>query len=313
MRIYAITILCSLILGVVACKKETTTRAPLSDGSISFDINADKDTIEMPLSILGDSTIVLNIQAALASSGSSTEHWIDFAVDTTKINDYRSQYGEAELLPTSTYLFYKATTRLPAGSNVSDVAQINIGQQSRLLEYTTYVLPLVIASVDGKPEGAASDRVLYYVFKTGRPLVINKTGWTIEDYSSHFNTFAPANLLDANNTTTYWASDITKGMPQWVTLNFNRNITFTAVSYFLPPVLNYPSLGGYPTSIQIETSMDGTTWEDKGTYAGNIVDNAQTLDIGLTTAQYLRFTSLAAVKYGALYDAVFISGISLMP
>src|SRR5690606_18551846 len=202
---------------------------------ISFDIASGKDTVQTPLSILGDSTIVLDIRAALTGSGSSTEHWINFGVDSTQLNEYRVRYGEAELLPTSVYLFHKATTRLPAGATVSEPAGLNIGQQTKLMEYTTYVLPLVIQSVDGEVEGAASERALYCVFKTGKPAVISTTGWASETYSSHFSNFVPTNVLDENNTNTYWASNITEQMPQWITINFNRSITFSAVRYSLPP------------------------------------------------------------------------------
>lgn len=311
MRNTLIITLCSLFFLTTACKKDTV-QEPLPAGSVSFHHDKEQDTIQIPLSILANEPLVLDIQAMVAETGFSSDHWINFAVDTTKINAYREQFGDAQLLPSSSYLFYKATTRIPSGSTVSEPAQLNIGQQTKLLEYTTYVLPIVIQSVDGDPDGAGSSQTLYYVFKTGRPLVINKTGWTIESYSSHFNNFVPANLLN-NNLTSYWATNITQQMPQWAIINFNRTVTFTGVSYNLPAILNYPNLGGYPTSIMIETSMDGTNWDNKGTYTGTVVSNKETLPIGLTTARFLRFTSLAAVKYSGAYDAVFISDISLIP
>ena len=90
-------------------------------------------------------------------------------------------------------------------------------------------------------------------------------------------------------------------------------MTFTAVNYYFPPALKYPTSGGYPTSIQIETSMDGTTWTTNGIFTGNLVNNMQTLNTGTTTAGYLRFTVLSSVKYAATYAAVFISGIELLP
>src|SRR5690606_36428125 len=126
-------------------------------------------------------------------------------------------------------------------------------------------------------------------------------------YSSHFNAFIPTNVLDGDNANTYWTSNITQQMPQWITINFNGEIIFNAVNYHLPPLLGYPAQGGYPTSIKIETSMDGAQWSDRGTFTGNIKDNMQTLELGETVARYLRFTSLASVKYAAVYDAIFIS------
>ncbi len=312
MRNNYIAIISSLLLLLTACDKDDAP-APLPDDSVSFQLAAGKDTVEMPLSILKDSTVVLGLQAALSGNASPSDHWVNFAVDTTKIVAYRARYGNATLLPPTSWLFYKAMTRIAAGTSVSDSAFLNIGQQTKLTEYTTYVLPVVIQSVDGNVDGTATSRVVYYVFKTGKPLFINKTGWTIAGFSSANGSSAATNLLDNNDLTTFWASNIAQSMPQWVSINFNRDITFLAVNYYLPTALKYPTLGGYPTSIQIETSMNGTTWTDKGTFTGNISNNMQTLDVGLTTARYLRFTALAAVKYSSAYDAVFISGISLVP
>ena len=312
MHKYYITILCWLTLLLAACSKEKGVEV-LPDSSIAFDLQAGKDTVALPLSILADSIITVNFRAALSGKHSSTDHWINFAVDTSKISLYRLKYGAAVLLPSSSYLFYKSQTRLPEGSFVSEPTQLNIVLQTKLTEYTTYVLPIVIQSVDGKLEGPAKTEVLYYVFKTGRPLVISKAGWSIAGVSSVFNAFVAANVIDDNKTGTYWTSNITQSMPQWISINFNRDINFAALNYSVPPLLNYPAQGGYPTSIQIETSMDGNTWVDKGTFAGDINNNTQMINIGATTARYLRFTSLASVKYASVYSAIFISDISLIP
>ncbi|MCC8426879.1 discoidin domain-containing protein [Mucilaginibacter sp. UR6-11] len=307
-----IVIFCSLIALLTACRKENKPAA-LPNGSISFQYAAGKDTLQMPVSILSDTTLVMTLKAALSGGASSSDHWVNFAVDTTKIALFRAKYGAAVVLPSSSYFFYKPMTRLPAGASVSDPAQLNIVLETKLTEYTTYVLPVVIQSVDGNTEGPATSRVVYFVFKTGKPLFINKIGWTIAGYSSVFNTFVATNVLDDNNTTTYWTSNITQQMPQWIAINFNRTVTFSALNYYVPTALKYPTLGGYPTSIQIETSMDGTTWVSKGVFAGNIVNNMQTLNTGLVTARYVRFTSLTSVKYSSTYSAIFISGISLVP
>lgn len=312
MRKIYIAIVCSLIVLFAACSKDNGP-AVLPEGSISFQHPAGKDTIEMPLGILKDSAVVIKLQAALSGNTSGSDHWIIFGVDTTKIADYRTKYGAALLMPGTSYLFFKPTTRLSAGETLSEQAELNIGLQTKLVEYSTYVLPVVIRSVDGNTEGVATSRVLYLVFKTGKPAVINKQGWTITGFSSQNGTSAPANLLDNDNLTTFWASSITQQMPQWVSISFNKEITFVALNYYMPTALRYPTLGGYPTSIQIETSMDGATWQDKGIFAGNIVNNMQTIHLGTTTARYLRFTSLASVKYSSAYDAIFISGIGLVP
>jgi Domain of unknown function (DUF1735)/F5/8 type C domain len=312
MRTLPIIIFYSLLVLITACSKDNAP-APLPDSSVSFLQAADKDSLEMPLSILKDSAVVTVLKAVLSGSTASADHWVNFAIDTTKLAAFRTRYGNAILLPSSSYFFYKPLVRIAAGTSVSEPAQLNVGQQTKLKEYTTYVLPVVIQSVDGQIEGAAASRILYLVFKTGKPLFISKEGWTIADFSSSYNASVPANLIDNDDLNTYWASNITAKMPQWVTISFNKEVTYTSLNYYLPPLLRYPANGGYPTSIQIETSMDGTNWVSKGVFKGQIENNMQTINTGLTTGRYLRFTSLASVKYASAYEAIFISGISLVP
>lgn len=307
-----IIIFSSLILLLAACKKENT-RSLLPDGSVAIQTIANADTLVRPLSILKDSIVVIELAAGLSGKTSASGHWVDFAVDTTKIVEYRALYGNAILLPSSSYLLYKSMVQIPAGSLLSDSAQINIVQESQLFGDTTYVLPIVLQSVDGKPDGAATDQTVYLVFKTGHPAILSRSGWIIAASSSYNGTFTAANVLDKDDLLTYWVSNIAQQMPQYFTINFNRTLTFSALNYYFPTALKYPANGGYPTSIQIETSMDGTNWTNTGIFTGDLANNMQTLNTGATTAGYLRFTVLSAVKYAATYNAVFISGIELLP
>lgn len=297
---------------LTACSKDKEI-ATLPDASVSFDMPAGKDSLQMELTITDNVAIVFDIKAALLGAISSDDHYVSFAVDTTKIAEFRARYEDALLLPAASYLFYKPNAVISAGSSVSDAAQLNIGRQKRLRGFTTYVLPVVIKSVDGKIEGPATSRVVYYVFKTGPALEIPRDGWAIAAYSSQNSSAVPVTAVkDENDGTSYWLTSTAGKMPQYVTINLNDEYTFYGVKYFYPTILPYPSSGGHPTSIQIETSMDGTTWMDKGVFAGNLVNYEQTLDIGETTARYLRFTVLAATTYSNL-TVVFVSGIALMP
>lgn len=312
MRNIHITLLCSLMLLSAACSKKSST-PPLPGGSIAFQNISTKDTIAASLSVLSDSTITTGFMAALSGKASYADHWVSFAVDTTKIAAYRAKYGDAILLPSTSYFLYRSMTRIAAGSSLSDSGLINIFKETLLKGYTTYVLPVVIRNVDGNIDGPQTSQVLYLVFKTGKPAFISKDGWTIGSYSSYYSTFVAANLIDNDEVNTYWTSNITLSMPQWVVINFNSTVTFTALNYYLPPLLKYPANGGYPTSIQIETSMDGTNWDNKGVFAGNISNNMQTLNTGLSTAKYLRLSVLACVQYASRYSTIFISGIKLLP
>jgi hypothetical protein len=301
---------CLLIVLATACTKNET---PLPDNSISIQGFSTKDTLVTPLPVKRDSLFVMGLTTKLSGVTSSVDHWVSFSVDSTKIDAYRAKYGDAILLPSQSYFFYKSTCKIAANTTLSDSVQINIIKEINLKGYSTYVLPITIQSVDGKTENSIGNQTLYLVFKTGRPAFILRDGWTIQSVSSYYSTFLSTKAIDADDANTYWTTALTSPMPQWIVINFNSSQTFSAVNYFVPPLLKYPTLGGYPTSIQIETSMDGTTWVNKGIFASNIVNNTQTLNVGLTTAKYLRFTSLASVKYSNTYTAIFISGIGLIP
>lgn len=283
------------VIFLVGCSKST----PLVLPAVSL---GTADTVEMPVSILSDTTMVIGLTATAAAG----THWIELGVDTSKVVTYRQRYGDALLLPADCYFFFKTMVK-----GDTDSAQLNIMQQTKLKPYTTYVLPIVIRSVDGHTEDYGE--VKYYVFKTGKAAVINKDGWSIVGYSSASGSNLPAKLIDNDDANTYWTSNVTQQMPQWVVIDFGEETGFSAVGYSVPLALKYPTLGGYPTSIQLEISMDGEHWESKGVFAGDIQNNAQTIPLGGTTARYLRFTVLSSVIYSATYYIISISGIRLVP
>ncbi|ANI89662.1 sialidase [Arachidicoccus ginsenosidimutans] len=301
---------CLLIL-FSACSKDNI-KSVLPADNISIQASSGTDTLVTAMPVLKDSVIVVGLKAKLSGGTSTGDHWITFAVDTTKVSDYNSTYGNGTLLPSNAYLFYKPMCHIVAGSDMSDSVQINIIQESKLDGYIDYVVPIVIQSIDGNVQDIAKEQVFYVVFKAGKPTFIRKTKWTIAGVSSSYSTYVATNILD-DNPATYWTSNITQSMPQWIAINFNQEISFSAVTYRLPTSLYYPNYGGYPTSIKIETSMDGTNWIDNGTFAGDISNNMQTLNTGEVTANYLRFTSLSCVPYASAYNAIFISEIGLVP
>lgn len=303
----------ALVMLLAACSKDKQTPS-LPDASVSFDLPNGKDTLQVvDMPITENVPLVFNIRAALLNGQASADHRVSFDIDTTKITQFREKYGDAAILPGTSYLFYKPDVVIQAGSSVSDAAELNVGQQKKLRGRRTYVLPVVIRSVDSRIEGPATNRVIYYVFKTAKAQEIPRDAWTIAAFSSQNSSAVGAvNVMDANDGSTYWLSSTAQRMPQFVTINFNEEYTFYGVKYFYPSILPYPSSGGHPTSIMVETSMNGTTWTNKGTFAGNLVNKEQTLEIGETTARYLRFTVLAAVPYSTL-PIVFVSGISLVP
>ncbi|MEJ7557106.1 MAG: discoidin domain-containing protein [Pedobacter sp.] len=316
---FSIIAVCSLILLLMACKKDKASREVLSEGSVTFDLPASTEVVATPIEIKNVRVVSFEIKASLQGNTSSDIHYVTFAVDTTKIAAYRLKYGNsAILLPLANYLYYKPIATIAAGSSVSEAAILNLNVQPTFKARSTYVLPLVISAVDGQPQDPATRRVVYYVFNTGEPLYVDHTGFTVSATASSVNGANVANnAVDANTLGTYWLSNISQSLPQWVNADFGRAVTFSGLDYFFPTAINYATLGGNTTSVKVETSLNNTTWVDKGTYAVDIknAERKQTLTLpSLTTARYLRFTVLAAAPYlsgGVSYSVCFVSGIVL--
>ncbi|MDR6785021.1 hypothetical protein ABIE26_003719 [Pedobacter africanus] len=322
MKTYKLNLLaiCTVVLLFMACKKDKTGRQPLPEGSVAFDVPASTDVVARDYDIRNVSVLSVEMKATLQGTASSDVHYVTFAPDTTKIADYRLKYGSnALLLPTKSYLYYKPTVAISPGTNLSEAAVLNLGFQTTLQPFTTYVLPLTIASVDGIAQDPKTRKVVYYVFNTKEPRYVNHTGYTLAaTASSSLGANTPARAVDAATGTTFWASSNTVPLPQWLNIDFARNVTFSGLDYFFPTTLTTAN-GGLTTSAKVETSLDNITWVDKGTYTINVNNTArmQTINFpSLTTARYLRFTILTANPYVAsatiTYNIGFVGGILLL-
>ena len=321
MKIYKLNILaiCTVVLLLMACKKEESGGETLAEGRVAFDLPASTDVVARSLDIRSISLLTMEMKAALQGDVSPDVHYVTFATDTPKIADYRTKYGNsALLLPTASYLYYKPTVAIAAGTNVSEAAVLNLSFQTLLKARSSYVLPLTIAAVDGVMQDPKTRKVVYYVFNTGEALYVDHTGYTLTATASSVNgTNVAGRAVDASTLGTYWLSNITQSLPQWVSIDFGRNVTFSGLDYFFPTAVVYATVGGNTTSAKIETSADNVTWTDKGTYAVDIknTERKQTLNLpSLTTARYLRFTVLAAAPFlsgGISYSVGFVGGIVL--
>lgn len=321
MKTYKLNLLaiCTLVLLLMACKKNDTGGKVLSEGSVTFDLPTSANVVSRDLNIKDNAFITIEMKAKLVGDASSDVHYVKFIADTTKIADYRAKYGiGALLLPTSSYLYYKTIVPIAAGNTVSEPGVLNFNVSTSLKARSTYVLPLAIASIDGQPQDPGTRSVVYYVFNTGDALYVDHTGFTLTaTASSTLGTNTPAKAIDATTGTTFWASSNTVPLPQWLNIDFARNVTFTGFDYFFPTTLTTAN-GGLTTSAKVETSLDNITWVDKGTYAVNVNNTArvQTINMpSLTTARYLRFTILTANPYVAsatvIYNIGFVGGLVL--
>jgi hypothetical protein len=310
-HIRTIVLLCTLAIATVSCKKsqEATLLAP-GAASIKEALNTDTLSASKTMIATKDSIVTVKLEAVLKAAAPSGTHTVVLGVDTSQMAAYRAKYGNMPVLPAANYLIPFASCNIAAGATASSSAEINIGSESTLQPFTTYVLPVVIKTVDDQaPERTSQGQVIYLLIKTtsiyGSP--ISKASWSITSYSSELSAAnGPAKVLD--NTSSYWLTSLTGSMPQYVTIDMGQSYNIKTVTY---QDWVYYAYGANPTQIMIELSTDGNTWANMGTFTDTapsfLVKNLPMNPV--TPARYIRFTVLQATKYVNTYTAVAIAEI----
>lgn len=308
-----------LLISISACQKEDSGRVLLPDNSVKFDMPETEDVVANELDVREVSLLTLEMRAVLTSPPSSGVHYVTFAPDTTKLAAYQQKYGDATLLPAQNYLYYKPTVAISSGNTVSESGVLNLSFQTTLKANSTYVLPLAVMYVDGQLQDPTTRSVVYYVFNTGDALYVDHTGYTVTaTASSTAGTNTASRVVDANNTTTFWASGLLpEVLPQWLQVDYGREITFSGLDLFYPTSVNYATTGGDPNLAKVEVSSDGANWEDIGTYRVDVRNDQRKHSVifpSPVNGQYLRFTILDAAPYvagTASHNVTLVSGIML--
>jgi F5/8 type C domain/Domain of unknown function (DUF1735) len=305
-------LLCIVAVATVSCKKTTDTPL-LAPGAIYISEAVNTDTAKtIKMSTDKDSLFTIKLEAAVKAATSGT-HNIVLGVDTSKMAAYRSKYGNATALPSSSYFIPFASCQIPAGATKSNSAEINILSQSTLRPLTTYVLPVVIKNVDGQtPETIGQGQVIYLVLKTigidyGTP--INKASWSIVAYSATYSAaLYPATAAIDSKPGTQWVTPLTTPMPQYITIDMAQTYNLKAVTY---QEWSSFSAGANPSQIKIELSTDGSNWLNMGTFTDTAPSTAvKNLPMKpVTPARYIRFTVLQASIYASIYTPVAIAEI----
>lgn len=293
-----------IIATIFSCKKtDTVITKPISTSDVYIHESASVDTLSQAVSVERDSIVTIKIQAALRSSETiaSNNHVVVFAVDTTQMAAYNNRYGVATLLPLSNYFLAFNTSII--SNNSTSYAELNIANESQLTPLSTYILPLIIKSIDGQEvSNPDNNQVLYIIIKTlpidyGNP--IDKTGWSILSYSSALSsTVYPANNLLDNDINTFWGSALNAPMPQYVVIDMAKQYNLRAITF---TSCTTAGSGGDPEEVLVELSLDGTQWINAGTYVGTTINVASLLHrfkiLPTTAARYIRFTVLKASYY----------------
>lgn len=285
---YGFLVGCITMLLFAACSDDTESF--LADASVSIQNYTTTDVVVNELPVVEDEIITVNLKAQLNNQVAKKDHHVRFAVDDTKIYLYRNKYGDALLLPYTSYYFYKSSCHILKGEALSDDIELYIVQETLLRAYSTYVLPLVIETVDGDTDGVVPNEVMYLVLETGKASNISKAEWQVTSVSHENGSSYGSNAID-DDTETYWDTSLFDSPPYSIVIDFGYEIAFSGVTC-MPSRDSY----AYPTQTQIEFSLDGSTWEDKGTFDLEYAEE-QFMDTGISTSRYMRFTVLDVADY----------------
>ncbi|MDD7886791.1 DUF1735 domain-containing protein [Flavivirga sp. 57AJ16] len=295
---------CITVMLLVACSEDDIPNL-VESSSVSIQNYITTDVIVNELPVVEDVIIPVNLKAQLNNQTAKQDLHVRFAVDESKTQLYRNKYGDAFLLPYTSYNFFKSNCHIREGETLSDDIELYIVRESLLRPYSTYVLPLVIKSVDGEKHDVTPGEVMYLVLKTGKSSIISKNEWKVVDVS-HESSGGPARFAIDDNLDTIWSSDIFDSPPYSIEIDFGYAITFSGVTC-TPGLLSF----AYPTQTQIEFSEDGSTWVDKGTFDLAVAEQ-QLMDTGISTARYMRFTVLDVAPF-AIYTPLSLKEIGLEP
>lgn len=313
-HIRTFVILCIIAIATISCKKSQVEPLLAPNGVYIKDALTTDTAKTIKLSTAKDSLVTIKLVAAVAQAAGSGIHTVVFGVDTSQMAAYRVKYGNATVLPASSYFIPFTSSNIAAGATESNTAEINIVTETALLPSTTYVLPVVIKSVDGQSPKATGSKgqIIYLLFRAvgidyGTP--ISKTSWSIVSYSTtnSTTTYPAAYVLD-NKPGTQWVSLISAPMPQYVTIDMAQSYNLKAVTF--QEWASFAS-GANPTQIMIELSTDGSNWTNAGTYndasPGTAIKSLKLSKV--TPARYIRFTVLKASVYATIYTPVAIAEI----
>jgi hypothetical protein len=140
---------------------------------------------------------------------------------------------------------------------------------------------------------------------------INKSGWTIVSYSSEEPAENPNGYADNifdNDVSSFWHSAWSSsqpGYPHWIIVDMHNEITISRFECFRRQGNN-----GGQTSHQFLTSLDGTTWEDQGTYDFDATSNSgQSYRLSDNpSARYFKYVAVEGPNYYAFLGEITLYG-----
>jgi hypothetical protein len=202
---------------------------------------------------------------------------VNFAVAPNMVDSFNLQKGTAyTMMPTGSYTLTEATATIAKGALSTKPLELKIKTEGALDLFKEYLLP-VTASIGHAGATVQLNNGLattYYLVKASLNLSdfpdYDRSKWTIAGFSTEEANGEGADNGHAkhaidNNKNTFWHSQWSGGSataPYSLWVNLNETKTIHGISF----TDRQNSGGGRPLQVTVQTSTNGTNWEDAGIF-----------------------------------------------
>ncbi len=240
---------------------------------------------------------------------------IGFTINQALVDSFNlANNTQYKALPVNSYSLTEISAVIKKGELSTKPMEIKIstGGQNAIDVLTDYLLPVSISEAklsQGNIKINEDLRTTYYLVKAQPNLAdypeYDRSRWSIAGFSSEEpaeaqwgNGGQALHTLD-DNTGTFWHSQWQNGLPgppHYIVVNMGETKTLHGLWF----IARQNDQEGKPKDVQVQVSMDGTTWTDAGKF---ILENNKTKQkqflSGFKSAKYFK------VIFTSTYDAVY--------
>jgi len=236
---------------------------------------------------------------------------VDFTIDPSLVEEYNqlnnTQYS---LPPQGSYKIADASVQIQPGNSGSNTTNLEVNPV--LLQGTKqYIIPVKIDQVEPAIPIAQNLQTTYFIvngfYETNPFEPISNADWLIHDYSDddYDGIGGRAPYCIDSDVNTCWLSTYRRvdgwrpGHPHFVAIDMKESHTLHGITLFGRLGANNAYL--FPKNVLIQTSTDGQTWVDAGTYsiAASSDDTSATMYFEQSaTCRYFKVTVLSSAGNG---------------
>lgn len=231
---------------------------------------------------------------------------INFTINQDKVDLYNQQNNtNFELPPSDSYKISSESVTIQPGNAGSNSTNLEINPL-KLAGTKTYIIPISIHDV--QPELSVNEelRTTYFLvngYYESNPFTpISQQGWEIHDYSDddYDAVGGRAPFCIDGDVNTVWLSTYRRvdgwrpPHPHYVTVDMNSTNTLHGITLYGRRGENNAYL--FPKNVLIQTSNDGSNWNDQGTYTISASSDETAATMYFETSQSCRYFKITVLS-----------------